>query len=233
MKAVHFCLVCWIALSVSAGAATSIYHSDFSNSGSGANSIDGWVYVGGVGGQTARYSGSFDNFDTAAPVGDGSGPYGGDGVKGDGAIRFDTGDAIAGNEMWTYTLSVLLGDGDMLNLIGSAFNVGSTSNANFTVTLYNVTDSRQLVSSGNLGGVTQGNVGDDINPFYDFNVNYTALAADAGDTIEIRVLENHNSVNRDGYLDYVQVTYQAVPEPSRWMLGAGGLAAMILRRRRR
>ena len=180
----------------------------------------------------APYSATFDNFHTSAPIGDGSGPYGGDGVKGDGAIRFNTGDEVINNEIWTYTLSVVLTEGDMLSLSGAAFNANASNNSGFSVSLYNATDSRILVSSGNLGGTTTGLVAADINPFYEFNVSYTVVAADLTDTIEIRVFESLNNSSRDGFLDFVRVGFQAVPEPSRSFLALLGFTSLALRRRR-
>lgn len=212
---------------LTAGAVTTLYSSDFS-SATGANSIAGWTYVGDVGGGVLRGTTAWDNFDTT-----GQGAFGGDGVKGDGYINFNTGDSIAGNESWTYTLATTLSEGDLINLSGAAFNANSSHNSTFTIVLYNVTDDRLMASSSAMGGTRIGEVGENKNPFYHFSVDYLALSEDAGDVFQIRVLENLNNVARDIAVDYIQVTQtSAIPEPSRLMLMLAALGAAVLRRRR-
>ena len=214
-----------------ASAASLLYSSDFSQT-SGANSIEGWVYNGGVGGAVARSATSFDNFDLAAPVGDGSGPYGGDGVKGDGALLGNTGNAIAGDEYWSYSLSGSYAIGDLINFSGTGFNANSSYNAFFAI-LYNATDGMELARSSTLGGSKVGLVADDVNPQYDFSLDYFVTAADLADTLEIRFLENHNNTSRDVFVDNVSVMLTAAPEPTRVLLIGFGLIAVLGRRTRR
>ncbi|MCB1209686.1 MAG: hypothetical protein KDK97_10185 [Verrucomicrobiales bacterium] len=213
-----------------ASAATVIYSSNFSQ-GSGANSIDGWAYNGGVGGSVFRSTTAYDNFDLAAPVGDGSGPYRGDGVKGDGALAGNTGDSVAGNEYWSFALTGSYGLGDSISFSGTGFNANSSFNSFYAV-LYNLTDDTELARSGALGGSRAGLVGDDVNPMYDFSLDYFVGITDLADTLEIRFLENHNNAARDVYVDNVSVTLTPAPEPARGLLLAYGILAVLGRRRR-
>lgn len=206
-------------------AATTLYSSDFSAT-SGANSITGWTYGGDVGGSVFRSTTAFDNFDL------GSGVYGGDGVKGDGSIVFNTGDGVAGNEYWTYTLSGTATEGDIYNLLGAAFNGNSSHNSTFTIGLYNVTDDRVLVTSANLGGSRTGLVDENINPFFNFDLNYTVGTEDVGDVFQIRVIENLNNTARDPFFDNIAVTVASAPEPSRLVLCMIALLAGFFHRRR-
>lgn len=205
---------------------TLLYSSDFSAS-SGANSIEGWVYVGGVGGGVVRSTTAYDNFFSG-------GVYGGDGVKGDGALLLNTGDAVAGNEWWTYSLATdALVMGDVLTLSGAAFNGNSSHNSNFTIGLYNVTDDRVLAVSAAMGNSRVGLVDEDNNPFFNFEVMYALLGEDVGDEIVIRVAENLNNAARDVFVDVVSVSYSTgVPEPGRWTLLMLGVMVAGLRRRR-
>jgi hypothetical protein len=212
---------------LTAGAVTTLYYSDFS-SATGANSIAGWAYVGDVGGGVLRGTAAWDNFDTT-----GTGTFGGDGVKGDGFINFNTGDSIAGNEYWTYSLATTLNQGDLINLSGAAFNANSSHNSTFTIVLYNVTDNRLMASSAAMGGTRIGEITENQNPFYNFSVDYLVQAEDDGDVFQIRVIENLNNVARDIAVDYFHVTQtSAVPEPSRMVLMLAALGASGLRRRR-
>lgn len=211
-----------------AQAATILYSSNFS-AASGANSVAGWTYVGGDGGGLSRNATAWDNFDL------GGGVFGGDGVKGDGALLLNTGDSIAGNESWTYNVVSTMSEGELLNLVGAAFNANSSHNSNFTIGLYNVTDGRVLVTSAAMGNSRVGaSDADNTNPFFNFNLSYTTTAEDAGDVLQIRVLENLNNTARDPYFDYITLTSAAaaVPEPSRMLLMAvGGMVAGLRRRR--
>lgn len=204
-----------------AGAATVLYSSDFSAT-SGANSV-----VGGVGGNLSRTSTTWDNYDL------GGGVYGGDGVKGDGALLLNTGDGVAGNESWTYTVSTAMTGGEVLNLVGAAFNANSSHNSNFTISLYNVTDDRVLAVSAPMGNSRVGLVDENVNPFFNFDLSYLTTDEDVGDVLQIRVIENLNNTARDIYVDYVSLTATAaaVPEPGRVMLL--GLAAGVVGMRRR
>lgn len=221
--------VIMLAMPGTAQAATILYASDFS-AVSGGNSVAGWTYVGGVGGGLSRSTTAWDNFDL------GGGVFGGDGVKGDGALLLNTGDSTAGNESWTYTLVSTMTEGEVLSLVGAAFNANSSHNSNFTIGLYNVTDGRVLATSAALGNSRVGaSDADNTNPFFNFNVSYTTTAEDAGDVLQIRVIENLNNTARDPYFDSITLTSAAaaVPEPSRMLLMAVGAMMLGMRRRRK
>ncbi|MEN3941173.1 hypothetical protein WJU23_07760 [Prosthecobacter sp. SYSU 5D2] len=208
----------------SARAVTVLYSSNFSTT-SGANSIAGWA-AGAEGGTVSRSVNSWDNFLISPGV------YGGDGVKGDGSLFLDTKDATPGNEFWTYTFAATINEGDLFNLYGAAFNAYSSSNLNYTVGLYNVTDGRVMVTSSALGGTRAGaDESADINPFHNFNVSYEAVAEDVGDVFQIRVVENLNNTARNINIDNIAISVTSVPEPSRGMFCLLALGGVLMRRR--
>jgi len=125
----------------------------------------------------------------------------GDGVLGDGAMRLNTADATSANEAIGYTLSGTLVEGERITFSGSLF----TGTGSYTATylqIWDVTDNELLAQSDSI--LVRGNSAVNYVPL-DFSVEYTAVAADAGHTIQIRLLENCNKDYRDPIVDNVSV----------------------------
>ena len=180
---------------------------DFSG---GSGSISGWTSVGTV---TADFFHSTTSAD---------GTTGGDTVAGDGSLFFDTSNSTRADEAIAFSLSGTADAGQMIVLDFSIFNPSPSYNR-ARYSLFNSTDSVELAgvtlfqTSG--GGITA----------EDYQLVYTTLASDIGDTIEFRIVEDHDHTTRQIGLDYFAAT---VPEPSLILPTAlGGIA--FLRRRRK
>jgi hypothetical protein len=131
----------------------------------------------------------------------------GDGVQGDGGLRLDTGDGIQGNESMGLTVAGTLQEGETAALTGTVYN-DNTSFVRFKVQLWNLTDDRLLAETALIS------VNGSTHLAYlpqDLSVSYTAVAADAGDVLQIRFVEDANNLARDIYLDNFSVTTD-VPE---------------------
>lgn len=176
---------------------------------SAVNSTTGWASVGAV-------STSFGRTVNAA---DGTG---GDGIAGDGALLFNIIDSISGNEAVAFSFSGTIQLGESYTLSTSSYNPNSSYN-NYNIQLINVTDGTVLAQTG---FIFQANSGAGI---ANRTLNYSALAADEGDTLGIRIVEGHDNAARDMALD--QLTLTVVPEPSVTLLGGLGILALLRRRR--
>lgn len=196
---------------------------DFS---SGAGSIAGWTSVGTFTTSILHSTSNqdFDKNDLLSPVGN---EATGDGVIGDGALRFNTENAIRGDEAIAFTLGGTMSLGESITLDMNLFN-GNSSYHNADYQLFNLTDGTVLNSSGLT--LVLGNTHGSYVPT-DIQVSYTALATDVGDTLQIRIIEDNNDTSRDVYVDNFSVT--SIPEPSSFAVFSIGVVAVLLRRRQR
>lgn len=150
---------------------------------------------------------------------------GGDGVAADGALYFNSVNSVAGDEAIAFTFSGTMVEGEAYTLSIDTYNPVNSFNS-YRVQLYNLTDNTVLADTGNYGQ-NGGDIGT-VNR----TLNYTALAADIGDQLQMRMVENHNNSARDVAIDQFSLGVVAVPEPSSSaLLGLAGLG-LILRRKR-
>lgn len=177
-----------------------------------------WVHVG-----TETSGGiAFDSVSTF----DG-GLTGGDLLDDDGGLRLNTFDAIIGNEAMGLTIGGTIDLGEQITFSYGLYNDNSSFNSVFAQ-LYNLTDGTILATSA--AHTIDGTAGQPTPENIDAVLNYTALASDVGDTLQIRFIENNNNTARDVYVDNYSVV--SVPEPSSTaLLGLGGLALLLRRRK--
>jgi len=153
----------------------------------------------------------------------------GDMLANDGGLRFDTKDTdtnIVFTEGMGLSIAGAMETGEVITFSYGLHNDNS-SFTNVTAQLWNLTDNVELASaltslegSGSVAYVPK-----------DETINYTAQASDDGDVLQIRFSERGNSTARDIYVDNYSLT-SVVPEPSSTaLLGLGGLA-LIMRRRK-
>lgn len=124
----------------------------------------------------------------------------GDGVLNDHGLRMDTENAETNDEAVGFTLSGTLDRGETITFSGNAYNDNS-SVVSFYAQIWNLTDDALLAQSAKI--TVSGNATPEPQ---DFSVTYTATAADAGDTVQIRLIEDANSTARDIYIDNFEVT---------------------------
>ena len=120
----------------------------------------------------------------------------GDGAA-DGALFVDGQSAVVGQGV-IYTFSkVISSEGLIINVSSALYNPGA-SFVGVLATLYNVTDGANLATLGDLdmlGGVVD-----------DFSNNYTTVASDVGDVLEIRLLRDDNgATSRDFAMDRLTI----------------------------
>ncbi len=121
----------------------------------------------------------------------------GDGVKGDGGIKLDSQNSIQGDEAMGLTVGGTLELDEELTFTGSVYNDGSSFSV-FNAQLWNLTDNSLLAESG--GTLVRGKPHVAYVPV-EFNVTYTALVSDVGDTLQLRFLEDTTNNVRDIYVD--------------------------------
>lgn len=207
------------------------------------NTFPNWSVLG-IPGTLIQYNAisvqDFDKLDlinSQANVLDGDGIVGnlpgdaeatGDGLKNDGGLRFNTFDAIAGNEAIGLTLGGTMSLGEQYNLTMDLYN-DNTSFFSGKIQLYDLTASVVLAETVNATVLNQNSLA--YVPVT-WTLGYTAQAADVGNMLQIRFVENANSTARDGYLDNFSLAV-TVPEPSMGAMLLGGFGAFLLNLRRR
>lgn len=129
----------------------------------------------------------------------------GDGA-GDGAKFIDGADGSATDEAVYFTFDGTIEEGTSYTVNTTLYNV-NTSYCNVTVFLYNKTDETELTSV--VAGVQPFNHagGDDIKAV---ELNYTALASDAGDVLEVRYVKTQAGAYRNYAIDILQLGGVAV-----------------------
>lgn len=129
----------------------------------------------------------------------------GDGV-GDGAKFIDGADGSATDEAVYFTFDGAIEEGVSYTINTTLYNV-NTSYCDVTVFLYNKTDETELTSA--VAGVQPFNHagGDDIKAV---ELNYTAVAADAGDVLEVRFVKTQAGAYRNYAIDILELNGAAV-----------------------
>jgi len=239
----------WTGLILSAGAgawlattsmASIVPISDDFSSGSG--SIANWASVGTTA-TTLSFdypAEDYDRNDLLNSTGnalDGDGVVGnlagddevtGDGLHGgttDGGLRFNTVNGTPGDEAIGLTIGGTMDVGEQITLTTWEYNDWGSYFWG-SVQLYNLTDGTVLIDSGNR--YVKGNSDTTYVPV-ETVLQYTAQASDAGDTLQVRILEQANSSARDTFLDSYSVT--SIPEPaSLGLVGIFGAAVLFLRK---
>lgn len=141
----------------------------------------------------------------------------GDGA-GDGAKFIDGADGTAIDEAVYFTFDGTIENGATYTLNTTLYNV-NTSYCNVTVYLYNKTDGTELTSV--VAGVQPFNhaAGDDIKAV---ELNYTAVATDAGDVLEVRYVKTQAGAYRNYAIDILELNGIAVgPTPPSVLSPAG------------
>lgn len=180
-----------LALASSAFAHITPYETTFSAKAS----LTGWSSPQAAQGARIQWTASRADFDA------------GDTLPGDGALALAAGDAVPGNEYFTYPLTGKLETGETLTLAGTAFNAGKSHTGAFYAELVRA-DGKRLARSKNLGSGPTDNGSAKPVPF---TITHTATEADAGSGVEIRFTEAWNSVSRVGCIDHLKLTSDAAP----------------------
>lgn len=179
---------------------------DFSSDTSG-----NWVSVGVTNtiiGYDSNPIGDYDDGDPATKLaytagmtltGDGISELAGDT---DGGLRLNTQDAVQGSEAMALTIGGTMTESNTISFTGSVYN-DNTSYCPFNAQLWNTNDNTLLAESGNISVDGIGHVA--YAP-KSFDLSYVVTAADEGDTLQIRFLENANSTARDIFVDNFSVT---------------------------
>lgn len=188
-------------LAASSFAAITATSNDFSG-----GDITGWTSVGATSTEIVHDGTSAGDYDDGDPTLKLEYTAGmtltGDGVKDDGGLRFNTQNAIQGDEAIGLTIAGTMEEGEEITFSGSVYNDNS-SYSKYNAQLWNLTDGTLLAESGfalvqALSHIAYVPV--------DFNISYIATAADAGDTLQIRFVEDANSTARDIYVDNFELT---------------------------
>ncbi|MBI9021415.1 MAG: heparinase II/III family protein [Verrucomicrobia bacterium] len=133
----------------------------------------------------------------------------GDGVKDDGGLRLDSQNATPGDEAMGLTVSGTMTNGEMLVFSGSVYN-DQSSFCRYKAQLWNLTDGGLLNESAIT--TVQGYTHVAYVPV-GFSVAYTATAADEGDTLQLRFIEDNNNTERDIFVDNLTLTTSTEPPP--------------------
>ncbi|MDF7823693.1 alpha-glucosidase C-terminal domain-containing protein [Pontiellaceae bacterium B12227] len=185
-------------LRLSSGAVTDLADDFDSNTGT----YPGWVSVGSVATTVEYDSVSEADYDDGDPSTNLAYTAGmlitGEGVKDDGGLRFNTQNSTQGDEAVGLTVGGTLEPGEELIFSGNVYNDGS-SFSRYKAQLWNLTDNTLLAESA--GTLVRGKTHIAYVP-EDFNVAYTALVSDAGDTLQLRFLEDNDNAVRDIYVDH-------------------------------
>jgi hypothetical protein len=152
----------------------------------------------------------------------------GDGAKDDGGLRLNTQNATPGDEAIGLSIGGTMDEGEQIVFSGSVYNDNS-SYSKFNAQLWNLAENRLLAQSGST--IVLGSAAADYVPV-DFSVSYVAAAADAGDTLQIRFVEDNNSTARDIYVDNFSLATQPAPvfDHPRLFFSSGDLAELRARR---
>lgn len=153
----------------------------------------------------------------------------GDGLLHDGGLRFNTQNATAGDEAIGLTLGGTMSLGEQYTLTMNLYN-DNTSFMNGKIQLYDLTSSLVLAETANTAILNNNST---LYIPVTWTLGYTAQAADVGDQLQIRMVENANSTARDGYVDSFSLIVTSVPEPSTFAMVIGGFGMLLLARRRR
>lgn len=156
------------------------------------------------------------------------GVTGGDTLNDDGGLRLNTANATVGDEAIGLTIGGTMVVGEQITFSYGLYNDNSSFNRTIAQ-LYNLTDGTVLAQSGIH--TIDGTASQDGTDHIDAVLNYTALASDVGDQLQIRFVEQNNNTARDLYVDNYSVT-SSVPEPSSAAFLAMGLIAAGFRRKR-
>jgi len=210
---------------------------------SNANTFLSWVSVGVFGTSITYDATSANDFDkldlinSQANLLDGDGIVGnlagdteptGDGLLTDGGLRFNTLDAITENEAIGLTLAGNMSLGEQYSLTMSVYN-DNTSFWNGRIQLYDLT--ANMVLAETLNSTVFSSTAANYVPVT-WTISYTAQAADVGNILQIRVIENANATSRDGFLDNFSLAV-TVPEPSTMAMVMCGFGLLLAFRHRR
>ncbi len=152
----------------------------------------------------------------------------GDGLLNDGGLWFNSQDAIAGNEAIGLTLVGNMSLGEQYTLTMGFYN-DNTSFWSGRIQLFDLTANTVLAETANT--TVLGSTSVTYKPL-DWMVSYTAQAADVGNLLQIRVVENANSTARDAYVDNFSLA-TVVPEPSMFATIVVGAGLFLFTGRRR
>lgn len=181
-------------------AAITPYSEDFS---SGPGSTAGWADIGTTP-TTIAHSTSASDGDASTPT-DPDVDGGGDDNAGDGALFFDSANAIAGDETIGYTLAGSMEIGEAYTLDIAAFNPQTSFN-NYRISLHNKTDDVELATTGNIGQ-NGGVVG-----CRERQLVVVPTVNDIGDQLEIRITENIGDTFRNIAVDVVTLSVGTLAE---------------------
>ena len=133
----------------------------------------------------------------------------GDGLLNDGGLKFNSQDATPGNEAIAFTLGGTLALWEKCTFTVNFYNENSSFWSG-RIQLYDVTAATVLKESVNTSVLASGTT--NYMPS-SITISYIAYPAQVGHTLQIRIVEDANSMSRDAYVDSFVVTREIVPEP--------------------
>lgn len=180
-------------------AAITPYSEDFS---SGSGSLTGWTDIGSVA-TSIQYSNATNDGDAGTyDVVDSDGP--GDGVAGDGALLFNSQDGTPQNEEIAHTFGGTISLGESYTLDVACFNNNGSYNR-YSVSLWNKTDDIMLATTGFIG------LNGSVVGCRESQLTVLPGLADAGDELEVRILEDGDASSRDVWIDSISLSVSAAP----------------------
>lgn len=208
----------------------------YTNTFSTAADTNGWTSVGGTPvtiNHVAATTGDFNDGDTNASLAYTAGMLlTGDGIYNDGGLKLNVNNTTARDEAMGYTLSGTLELNEKITVDIGLCNLKTSTYYYFAIMqLWDITANKELARY--MGGFSSNSVqilaGTAVNfqPL-DLSFDYTAVSADVGHQVQIRVIENGTAATRDVFVDNVAVT-SVIPEPATlglFIIGCAGAAMM-------
>lgn len=167
----------------------------------------GWFSSGGTPAGILRTVSAMDGEEGTYDTAGSDGP--GDGVAGDGALLFDSANAVSGDEEISYIFGGTMDVSESYTLDIACFNPNSSYNS-YSVSLWNRTDGVELATSGSIG--LSGNV----TGCRETTLVVSPSLADQGDQLEIRIREFGNNIVRDIAVDSFSLEVGASPADTGW-----------------